>query len=113
MGAAGPVPFVHRRISQEHVAASGLALPPNVIRLPRGPDKNTKGFQRWCKSLNLVCTNEDPMPFQSLHLQRKKDLKHHKRRRKKPRLNQWKRRLRCQKKKKSKRYQSPHLPFLE
>merc|ERR1712088_445544 len=48
--AAGPVPFVHRRISQEHVAASGLALPPNVIRLPRGPDKNTKGFQRWCKS---------------------------------------------------------------
>merc|ERR1712223_1943131 len=43
------------------------------------------------KSLNLVCTNEDPMPFQSLHLQRKKDLKHHKRRQKKQRLNQWKR----------------------
>lgn len=48
---AHPVPYVHhRRISQENVAASGLALPPNVIRLPRGPDKNTRGFQRWCKS---------------------------------------------------------------
>merc|ERR1719367_693390 len=85
--AAGPVPFVHRRISQEHVAASGLALPPNVIRLPRGPDKNTKGFQRWCKSrmnvnqqshsqplknksLVLVYINVDPMLFQSLHLRR-------------------------------------------
>merc|ERR1712223_1677700 len=57
--AAGPVPFVHRRISQEHVAASGLALPPNVIRLPRGPDKNTKGFQRWCKS-RMVQNHQSP-----------------------------------------------------
>merc|ERR1719367_2591813 len=57
--AAGPVPFVHRRISQEHVAASGLALPPNVIRLPRGPDKNTKGFQRWCKS-RMVQNQQSP-----------------------------------------------------
>merc|ERR1712223_1156712 len=56
---AGPVPFVHRRISQEHVAASGLALPPNVIRLPRGPDKNTKGFQRWCKS-RMVQNQQSP-----------------------------------------------------
>lgn len=48
---AQTVPYVHhRRISQDNVAASGLALPPNVIRLPRGPDKNTRGFQRWCKS---------------------------------------------------------------
>jgi hypothetical protein len=48
---AHPVPYVHhRRISQDNVAASGLALPPNVIRLPRGPDKNTMGFKRWCKS---------------------------------------------------------------
>merc|ERR1711981_1419002 len=31
------------------LAVSGLALPPNVLRLPRGPDKG-KGFQRWCKS---------------------------------------------------------------
>jgi len=31
------------------LAVSGLSLPPNVIRLPRGPDKG-KGFQRWCKS---------------------------------------------------------------
>merc|ERR1719384_1783600 len=57
--AAGPVPFVHRGISQEHVAASGLALPPNVIRLPRGPDKNTKGFQRWCKS-RMVQNQQSP-----------------------------------------------------
>merc|ERR1712223_1317344 len=56
---AGPVPFVHRCISQEHVAASGLALPPNVIRLPRGPDKNTKGFQRWCKS-RMVQNQQSP-----------------------------------------------------
>merc|ERR1712038_1127069 len=48
---AQPVPYVHhRRISQDNVAASGLSLPPNVIRLPRGPDNNTRGFQRWCKS---------------------------------------------------------------
>merc|ERR1712223_1739821 len=31
------------------LAVSGLALPPNVIRLPRGPDKS-KGFQPWCKT---------------------------------------------------------------
>ena len=30
-------------------AASGLTMPPNVIRLPRGPDKG-KGFQHWCKN---------------------------------------------------------------
>merc|ERR1719150_2244760 len=57
---AGPVPFMHhRRISQENVAASGLSLPPNVIRLPRGPDKNTKGFQRWCKS-RMVQNHQSP-----------------------------------------------------
>lgn len=48
---AQSAPYIHhRRISQDNVAASGLALPPNVLRLPRGPDKNTRGFQRWCKS---------------------------------------------------------------
>merc|ERR1719266_2893695 len=31
------------------LAVSGLGLPPNVIRMPRGPDKG-KGFQRWCNS---------------------------------------------------------------
>jgi len=31
------------------MAASGLAIPPNVMRLPRGPDKG-KGFQKWCRS---------------------------------------------------------------
>ena len=40
------------------LAVSGLALPPNVIRLPRGPDKG-KGFQRWCK------TRMQPAPQQS------------------------------------------------
>merc|ERR1711997_1324805 len=44
----------HRRFSavatgHAELAVSGLALPPNVIRLPRGPDKS-KGFQRWCKT---------------------------------------------------------------
>ena len=57
---ASPVPYVHhRRISQDNVAASGLALPPNVIRLPRGPEKNTRGFQRWCKSR---MTSNGPQP---------------------------------------------------
>jgi len=32
-----------------NLAVSGLALPPNVIRLPRGPSKG-KGFQNWCKT---------------------------------------------------------------
>merc|ERR550539_1509183 len=31
------------------MAASGLAIPPNVMRLPRGPDKG-KGFQKWCSN---------------------------------------------------------------
>merc|ERR1712153_263096 len=31
------------------LAVSGLGLPPNVIRMPRGPDKG-KGFKRWCNS---------------------------------------------------------------
>lgn len=31
------------------MATSGLAIPPNVLRMPRGPDKG-KGFQRWCKN---------------------------------------------------------------
>jgi len=41
-----PLPLM-RRISGADIAASGLALPPNVIRLPRGPEKG-RGFQRWC-----------------------------------------------------------------
>merc|ERR1719367_2180376 len=38
-----------RRFSHAELAVSGLALPPNVIRMPRGPDKG-KGFARWCNS---------------------------------------------------------------
>jgi len=39
-----------RRFSgHAELAVSGLGLPPNVIRMPRGPDKG-KGFQRWCNS---------------------------------------------------------------
>jgi hypothetical protein len=45
------------------LAVSGLALPPNVIRLPRGPDKG-KGFQRWCK--NRMQPNQQPQPQQPL-----------------------------------------------
>jgi len=52
----GPIPMM-RRIS----AASGLSLPPNVIRLPRGPEKNAKGFQRWCRS-RMQETNEPLAP---------------------------------------------------
>lgn len=48
------VPAPPRRLSaistgQAELAVSGLALPPNVIRMPRGPDKS-RGFQRWCKN---------------------------------------------------------------
>ena len=47
-------PWMARRISQGmqsqfEMAASGLSLPPNVLRMPRGPDKG-KGFQKWCRS---------------------------------------------------------------
>ena len=38
-----------RRFGHAELAVSGLALPPNVIRMPRGPDKG-KGFARWCNS---------------------------------------------------------------
>merc|ERR1712194_437299 len=31
------------------LAVSGLGLPPNVIRMPRGPAKG-EGFKRWCNS---------------------------------------------------------------
>ena len=42
--------WMTRRISgQLDFAASGLTLPPNVIRQPRGPDGGN-GFQRWCRS---------------------------------------------------------------
>ncbi len=49
----GPSPWMMRRLSGMHApdfaSASGLTLPPNVVRLPRGPDKG-KGFQKWCRS---------------------------------------------------------------
>ena len=38
-----------RRFTGMDMAASGLAIPPNVMRLPRGPDKG-KGFQKWCRN---------------------------------------------------------------
>ena len=38
-----------RRFTGMDMAASGLAIPPNVMRLPRGPDKG-KGFQKWCSN---------------------------------------------------------------
>merc|ERR1719415_350580 len=49
-----------RRISANGLAASGLALPPNVIRLPRGPEKNARGFQKWCR--NRMSTSDAPAP---------------------------------------------------
>merc|ERR1719167_667977 len=53
-----PMPLM-RRISGADIAASGLALPPNVIRLPRGPEKG-RGFQRWCNK--RMHTNPAPPP---------------------------------------------------
>jgi len=46
--AAFPMPAMMRRISGLDIAASGLGLPPNVVRMPRGPEKGARGFQRWC-----------------------------------------------------------------
>ena len=43
--------WMTRRISgQMDYAASGLALPHNVMRQPRGPAEKGKGFQKWCRS---------------------------------------------------------------
>jgi len=43
--------WMTRRISgQMDYAASGLALPPNVMRQPRGPSDKGKGFQKWCRT---------------------------------------------------------------
>ena len=42
-------------------AASGLALPANVIRLPRGPEKG-KGFQNWCKARMDAVVETSPAP---------------------------------------------------
>lgn len=42
--------WMTRRISgQLDIARSGLSLPPNVIRQPRGPEEG-QGFQRWAKN---------------------------------------------------------------
>ena len=52
--------WMPRRISgQLDCAASGLTLPPNVIRQPRGPDGG-KGFQRWCRSRMEPAANRKP-----------------------------------------------------
>ena len=55
-----------RRLSAVHsghaeLAVSGLALPPNVLRLPRGPDKG-KGFQRWCKTRMAPASSANTTP---------------------------------------------------
>ncbi len=52
MTSAQPISaWMNRRISgQLDYATSGLTLPPNVIRQPRGPPENGKGFQKWCRS---------------------------------------------------------------
>lgn len=52
--------WMTRRISgQLDFAASGLTLPPNVIRQPRGPDGGN-GFQRWCRSRMEPATGRKP-----------------------------------------------------
>lgn len=56
-------PWMTRRISGlgPEMAASGLAIPPNVVRLPRGPDKG-KGFNKWCRNRMDVNPNPNPSP---------------------------------------------------
>ena len=79
---AGPVPYVHhRRISQDNVASSGLSLPPNVIRLPRGPDQKGRGFERWCKSRKNTYDSQSagPQPSQAQATEQKPRLGMHKR----------------------------------
>lgn len=44
-----PAPWMMRRLVHGDIASSGLSMPPNVLRMPRGPDKG-KGFQHWCKN---------------------------------------------------------------
>merc|ERR1719264_59176 len=47
------------------MAASGLAIPPNVMRLPRGPDKG-KGFQKWCRN-RMEASQAPPAPKKVSH----------------------------------------------
>jgi len=57
-----PMPLL-RRISGADIAASGLSLPPNVVRLPRGPEKG-RGFARWCNKRmdNNIPSAPPPQP---------------------------------------------------
>ncbi|QQP54053.1 Hypothetical protein FKW44_006746 [Caligus rogercresseyi] len=48
---------VPRRMMGE-VAPSGLGIPSNVLRMPRGPTKGSKGFNNWCRS--RMTTNSPP-----------------------------------------------------
>ena len=41
-------------------AASGLALPHNVMRQPRGPAEKGKGFQKWCRSRMEPAVSKKP-----------------------------------------------------
>jgi len=46
--------WMNRRVSgQLDIARSGLSLPPNVIRQPRGPEEG-QGFERWAK-IRMEC----------------------------------------------------------
>jgi hypothetical protein len=53
--------WMTRRISgQMDYAASGLALPHNVMRQPRGPAEKGKGFQKWCRSRMEPAVSKKP-----------------------------------------------------
>lgn len=43
-------PWMSRRMFGAECASSGLTLPTNVIRMPRGPTKGSKGFTNWCRN---------------------------------------------------------------
>ena len=51
-------PWMFRRVHHGDFAASGLTVPPNVVRMPRGPDKG-RGFQKWCKN-RMETSNGSP-----------------------------------------------------
>jgi len=70
-----PVMVNPRRLSavasgHAELAVSGLALPPNVIRLPRGPSKG-KGFQNWCKTRMQPASQNQPAEQPAKPAQRK------------------------------------------
>ncbi len=55
-------------MSSRQMAASGLGLPPNVLRMPRGPDAGKgRGFQKWCRSRMAEAAADKPAVVKKSH----------------------------------------------